>query len=241
MNRFWSLPFFYTLLSTSCNTPTEKVDSIKLVKDTLLKQYVAQADSFSYFDTVNSNYRLLRAYLNDDTGFLSTNLKELKYSIWTIPKDLQFDSCATAIPLKSLGSNEAYRFIFEEAFNYYKTNITISRSNSDAKMHFLIYKPKVSQEEPCQLIKEFDKQLTSAQWDTLMKSLRYADFWGLKGEIGEIGLDGTKLFVDGFRKGQDGNDKIHRIYRWSPKGSSSIWDTYKDVYRLSGFNESIKP
>src|SRR5436190_20380967 len=105
MNSFWHLPFFCILLSTACRTPEAKVNSINLVKDTLLKQYVAQADSFSYFDTVNSNYRLLKAYLNNDTSYLSNTLRELKYSIWTIPKELQFDSCATTLSLNSIGSN----------------------------------------------------------------------------------------------------------------------------------------
>jgi len=231
-----NIVFFHFLL-ISCNTPTAKVRPLCQVRDTILKQNIAKVNSLAYFDTVNSNYRLLRAYLDDDTGFLSESLKELKHTIWTIPKELQSDSCAVVLPLNSLGSNEAYRFIFEEAFNFYKTNITISRSNSGAKMHFLIYKPKVSQEEPCHLIKEFVRQITPAQWDTLMRSLRYADFWGLRGENGQTGLDGTILFVDGFLKGQDGNnDKLHRIYRWSPSGSS-IWDTYKYVYRLSGFTQ----
>jgi hypothetical protein len=236
MNKFCLLSFFCIVLLASCNSPTAKVDSINLAKDTILKQFVAQADSFTYFDTIDANYRLLRAYLYNDTGFLSNHLKELKYTIWTIPKDLQFDSCATTPPLNTLGSDEAYRFIFEEAFNYYKTNITISRSSAGAKMHFLIYRPKAS-EGPCQIINEYDKQLTSAQWDTIVKSLRYADFWGLRGENGQMGIDGSNLYIDGFRRGQDGNrDKMHRIYRWSPN-ESSIWDAYKSVYRFSGFTQ----
>src|SRR6185369_3859607 len=158
--------FFCLFLLVSCNTNSAKINPPDSSRDVILKEYVSQADSISYFDTIDANYRFLKAYLHDDTSYLAKNTKDLKDFILAIPKELRVDSCAKTPSLINSSSEEAYRFIYQEVYSSYIANITVSHSNAGTQMHVLVYKPKASN-EPCQVIKEYDKQITSAQWDSI--------------------------------------------------------------------------
>jgi hypothetical protein len=231
--------FFCLFLLVSCNTNSAKVNPPDSSRDVILKEYVSQADSISYFDTIDANYRFLKAYLNDDTSYLAKSTRDLKDFILAIPRELRVDSCAKTPSLINPSSEEAYRFIYQEVYSSYTANITVSHSNAGTQMHVLVYKPKASN-EPCQVIKEYNKEITSEQWDSIVQSLQYADFWGLRGENGQSGIDGTSLYIDGYKRGQNGfEDKLHRVYRWflGNLGKSAIGDSYKLVYHISGFTQ----
>ena len=214
--------FLSLLLNTSwlasifaCASRNDIVRSECDSRDSLISQDIALSESYSYSDTTNPNYRFLKAYSRKDTAYLSRFLEAFKQSMFAVP-ELLIDSCMAAKALISSGTKEAYRFIFQEAWGSYTASITVFHSDSMSNMHVLFYKPKVS-DKPCQLLTEYDKALSSAQWDSIRNALNYAEFWGLRGDNGRPGIDGTTLLIDGYKQGNDLEaDRQYHVYRWQP-------------------------
>ncbi len=176
----------------SCN---EKNDSTTLsLRDSVLKAYLSEVDSLDFYDTTDMNYKLIKAYYNNDTIFFKKFEKK--------------DSNADSI----------YRFIYSQAFSPYETNLTVSKSGDTAKIHALVY--QTSRDTiPCEIIDEFDKKISLKEWNEFNTSLSSADFWGLKEDNGIHGFDGSTLTIYAFIKGDNTNwhpRKTQTVSRWSP-------------------------
>lgn len=234
MNKHFEILLLIIAILISCNSQTSCVKLKHSAKDSIVRHYIKLADSFPYFDTTDNHYKMLKAYFGNDTHYLKNSIDDLGYSIALTPKEFIHDSCAKPALLLNRGVDEVYRFVYEGAFNTIKTNITVLNSKSGAELHFLTYKPKVS-EEPCKKIDEYHKRLTSKQWEEIKLLIQYADFWGLRCENGQKGVDGASLYVDGYLRGSNKTeDKWQRVYRWNPK-RNAIWDVYELIYEVSGF------
>lgn len=233
-----TLQLLSLFLLSACETKSKISESKNDRSDSILTQYLHRADSFPYFDTSDLNYRLLKAYSSGDTGYLSAKFYELSKSIENIPKELLVDSCITHLSCYDGDFEEAYLFIYEPSFSKYKTNITVVKEIDSAKITFRIYKPKAS-DETCKLIKEETKPLALSEWETIIKSLKYADFWGMNGSNNQIGLDGSSLVVHGYQKNAQSSEvKERKVYRWNSE-LTAIGDVYKLSSRLSGLDQFL--
>lgn len=201
-------------------------------KDTLLKQYFAELDSFPYYDTTQLNYQMLRAYYHNDTNVMrNINLalkQEKEYDrFWS-----EMDTCIHQEKLQDLDVDEAYRFIYLPAFCSMSINVTITKKGDSSKLNFLLYQITFDTMQ-CRILSKFDKSLTRHQWEEFRSKMQWGDIWGLKRENGSHGVDGTNLTFIAYQNGQrwDRADKINYGRRWV---YSSLDDALTFILKISG-------
>jgi hypothetical protein len=221
-------------VSYSCNTRPNKNEKYSL-KDSVLAKHFESIETSDDFDSTDLNYKMLRAYANNDTSFFRKRESDIaddeRYN-----KQWQFmDSCIHEPKLHSLPVDEAYRFIYSAAFCPYKMHITVSRKADSSNLHFILYQTAWDTVE-CKIINEYDKKITSKNWQDFMQSLSFADFWGLKKDNGVHGLDGTSLTVTGYKKGDSMYNvpaQFTYVYRWGHEWTS-LNDPFKLIHKFSG-------
>jgi hypothetical protein len=222
------------ILSFSCNTKSNRTDNYSL-KDTILVKHFEAIESSDDFDSTDLNYKVLKAYVNNDTAFFekieSGLVEKERYN-----KQWQYmDSCIHQPKLQSLPVDEAYRFIYSAAFCPYKLQVTVSRKADRSNLHFILYQNQYDTVE-CKIVTEYDKTLSSKNWEALMNSLSIADFWGLKKDNGVRGLDGNSLTVTGYLKGDSTNNRpaqFNYVYRWVYE-RTSLKEPFNLILKLSG-------
>jgi hypothetical protein len=232
MRYFLTLAFFSFLVVTSC-TQKDNSDLKYSIRDTVLKQHLLELDSLPYYDTTEINYKVLKAYQNNDTTFfknLSNQIKKQKEykQYWSL-----MDTCIHQPALQDLGADEAYRFVFLPAFCSTPINITVTKKGDSANLHFLLYQNQ-HDTVSCKVVSEFDKKLTSKEWEEFNDKLSLADIWGLKRENGIHGLDGSTITFIGFEKGNPSfnrPDKICYVNRWE---FSTLHDALTFILKISG-------
>lgn len=111
----------------SCDNEIDNHSDYTL-KDSVLKDHIQRLDSAIYFDTTDLNFKVLKAYKDNDTIFF----KKLRIDI---EKERQYklqwdfeDSCLNQPKLQHLNVDKAYRFIFTAAFCPYKLNVTVAKN-----------------------------------------------------------------------------------------------------------------
>ena len=141
-------------------------------------------------------------------------------------------SCIHLKNLKELNCDRAYRFIYHSAFCYDPIVATITKKQDSINLHFLVYHLK-HDTTPCRVITEFNRRLTSDNWDNFYNNLENADIWGLKRENGRRGVDGSTLtFMAYENEAYVRNNPRHcYIHRWV---YSSLNETFDYVLKISG-------
>lgn len=190
-------------------------------------------DSLEYTDTADINYKILKAYLSNDTGFFG----KLKMDI-ARKKELRNlynnnDSCIHQKPLQDLNVNEGYRFVYTGAFCDKILNITVTNNGNSANIHFILFQDVWLNKE-CKIISEYDKQISPENWQKFLELIDKADFWGLKSTNGRKGLDGSTLITTGFTKGHRTSEltpKFNYVYRW---GYTTLNEPFYFILKLSG-------
>jgi hypothetical protein len=219
-------------LIVSCDRTNESLKKYSL-RDTVAKEHLQLLDSLEYTDTTDINYKVLKAYLLNDTAFFS----KLKVDIAQKSKiKLDYknnDSCIHQKPLQDLNADEAYRFIYTAAFCDKKINVTMTRNGDSANIHFILFQDVWLNKE-CKVISEYDKKISPKNWQDFSELIDKADFWGLKSTNGRQGLDGSTLITTGFTKGYrtyEMKPKHNYVYRW---GYSTLSDPFHFILKLSG-------
>ena len=223
---------FFIDLFTSCNNRAD--NSIKYsLRDSVTKKHLEWVDSSTYSDTTDINYKVLKAYLANDTFFF----KKLNADIEKERKKKQRyeinDSCIHQATLQALNADEAYRFVYTAVFCQYKLNVTISKTGNTSNIHYIILQD-VWLNNICKVINEYDKKITEKDWENFSQLMEKADFWGLKSTNGVQGLDGSTLNTTGFTKGyrtSESNPKYNYVHRW---GYSTLSAPFSFVLKLSG-------
>ncbi len=210
------------------------------LKDSLAKKYLDVTSTFPYYDTNNHNFKILKAYYTNDTGYLAEQINSLNISA-NNRNQIRWDSCVHQSQLIDMNIDEVYRFVYSQAFCPYGLNITISRNDSNFVMHFILFQPLGSEGEmPCTIIDEFDKKLSIKNWDKFEEALTYSDFWGMKEFNDKHGFDGSSLDVYGCIKGKPWKNaiktKAQHVYRWAAQ-PSSIFDAFILLLKFSGNKE----
>jgi hypothetical protein len=232
MRYLLTLTLFCSLTLTSC-TQRDNSTSKYSIRDTVLKEHFLAIDSLPYYDTTEINYRVLKAYQSNDTTFfknLSTQIKKAsEYKrYWS-----SMDTCIHQQNLKDLGVDEAYRFEFLPAFCSTPINVTVTIKGDSANLHFLLYQNK-HDTVSCKVISEYDKKMSSKEWEEFNDKLSLADIWGLKRENGIHGLDGSTITFIGYQKGNSSfnrPDKICYVNRWE---FSTLHDAFTYLLKISG-------
>lgn len=237
MKHLTTVAIFFTALFASCNNRAD--NSVKYsLRDSITKKHLEWFDSSSYSDTTDINYKMLKAYIANDISFFKKLNTDMEKGQKFKHQQENNDSCIHQLPLQNLGADEAYRFVYTEAFCQYKINVTISKTGDSSKIHFIILQDGW-RNDTCKVINEFDRKITRYEWDDFLRLMEDADFWGLKSHNGRRGLDGSDLVTTGFTKDYvyDSKPKFNYVYRW---GNSTLSVPFSFVLKLSGNKQWCK-
>jgi hypothetical protein len=125
--------------------------------------------------------------------------------------------CAINKEFDTLKADEAYRFVYESSFCQYFTVATIIQRGKKITVNAIVYKnASVTDSIPCTIAQQNEITLDSSSWDKFQNAIMYADFWGLKEDNGNHGVDGSSLDVLGYQKSFEyGAEKRSYVTRWS--------------------------
>lgn len=224
----------FSLFLLSCRQPSPSKPTLSF-KDSVIREYFASVDSMDFYDTINYDYRALRAYINDDTDFFKRMLEDIKTEKAQRKMYSPIDSCIRLKKISDLDADEAYRFRHSQSFCFYNQYVTISRKGHSILLHYL--EISVSPDGQiieyrdndgakrigpgCKVEKEFSKVLKDKDWETLMKSVGTGDYWLLKERQYHGCCDGSFWTIDGYTKRlvYHTGQQIHSVYRWTPNNS----------------------
>lgn len=220
---------FSLLIFISCRQPTGIRKPISL-KDSVAKKHLALIDSLDYYDTLDEDYRMLRAYVNNDSNYFIEMSERIRAYEEDRKENPRLDTCVHLPKLSNLNVDEAYRFYHNQSFCYYGQRITIARTGDSVWLQYVEYGAtdvdrKVEYTTPdgirvvgpgCKIENEFEKQLSLKDWEKLEQLIHDADYWGLKEANQETCTDGSRWTIEAFtKKGRyyDNGKKVHRVFR----------------------------
>ncbi len=196
----------------------------KNLRDTIIERYLAMIATSGKYDTTDLNYKVLKAYVQNDL----TSLKHIDSLIVDQTKNrMNWDLWTNDIPLPTLNQldkDEAYRFIFSINGSSYEA-ITVSKKAGIFKLHYLFY-GRNRETSKFNKIKEYEKDISESQWNKLTNKIQNADFWGLKNENGYRGDDGNDITVIGFKKSENFFHDNY-VHRWS---NTTLNDAFYFIY-----------
>ena len=226
------ISFFLLTLLIACN---DKIDrhSAAQDRDSIMTKYFQVIDSIPYVDTLNEDFKLLKAYHTSDTAFLKKTYDDVAELMKYRTEMLESHICEEPAALNTLNYEEAYRFGYGAAFCNKSANLTIGKSGNSITLELFLYELNDNQTE-CKTIQHTTHLVDKKIWDTLIGGIERADFWGLKEDNGRHGMDGSALHVTGYErpiKAFEGRYKT--IYRWAAE-EMSIGILFKKLLDLSG-------
>jgi len=222
------------LFLVCCKQSNRQTSSLSF-KDSIIHEHLKDIDSLEFYDTTSYDFRVLRAYINDDTSFLEKLGRDIKISKQQRRFDKAIDSCVQLRKISELNADEVYRFSHSESFCFYGQRVTISKNGHSISLHYLEYsatpdgnvieyrdKNGLKRIGPgCRIEKEFYKSLSIKEWEILEKHIAVTDYWLLKERQLHGCCDGSFWTVDGYTKrpiyytGQ----QVHSVYRWTPSNA----------------------
>ena len=215
---FFSLVFLF-----SCNEPHESRPKFSL-RDSVMKFYVEEISLNRKLDTAEFNYKLLNAYITNDSASLVSLRKELISERENRKWWEQLDSCVKLVNLRDMNIDEGYRIEYDGALCSMRQISTIYKQLDTIKLNFKLFQLKWDTAE-CRKLEEFDRVLTLKNWEDFLYKINRGDFWGLKSDNDRRGLDGSTWHITGFKKGNDNMpSKYHFVYRW---GGTSLYDAFE--------------
>jgi hypothetical protein len=211
---FISILVVWTLFA--CKQPMKNFGTDSF-NDSIVREYLSWRDTLFMSDTLELDYRVLRAYKNNDTAFfrrLQKQITQLKqYKRWQ-------DTFFHLAELKDIGVYQAYRFYYSAGYCDKEITLTITEKDDSINEHFIFYDHPVyssTSQLPvkCHIITEGRRKLTKKDWYNFEDAIDSADFWGLKEDNGERTLDGNSLSVEGYIAG----DSVFK----TPAKHSGVW------------------
>jgi hypothetical protein len=228
------LLFFH--LSLVCCKQSISTKVFSNFKDSVVKAHLARIDSLDFYDTTTYDYKILKAYINNDSAFFKQIAELIKQSREEIIKYPDLDTCVHFKKLSDLGVEEAYRFKHSQSFCDFSQIVTISRTNDSIILSYIEYgfvdggKTAKYQDQDghrivipgCKIVKEFVKRLSSKNWEELDSKVDDADYWGLKHIHDKPVLDGSGWQIEAYIKKPNWHEgpQIHSVARNSPSNPS---------------------
>jgi hypothetical protein len=245
----WRFVILLTMIFVCCKQQSSVKQQFTL-KDSLVKRYLASIDSLDYYDTTNQDYKMLRAYVNNDTIFFANMKREMDMrSQYIYPPGL--DSRVFPKKLSDMQADEAYRFTHQQSFCRFGQAITITRSGVSIALHYAEFVlPSLDGNQlefisddgkhyviksNCVLIKEFTHTLQQKDWKKLEEAISYADYWGLKEIEYDLCLDGSNWQIDAYTNegSYPFNQRAHSVRRHC-KRSRDFVELGRYFLKLSG-------
>ncbi len=213
----------FTFFIYSCKTDTSH-QTDNAIKDSVLKKYISMVDTLPYYDTGTIDFKLLKAYSLNYTNTLKKLVQHFENMNRKPDWEINLDSCVKQQAFNDISSEEKYRFVYSAAFCPYTTSTTIIKYKDSTILNTIVYQ-YAWDTLPCKIIDQSTILIDSISWEKFQESLEVADFWGLKPDNGNHGVDGSTLEVYGFKKGSNAErnpDKSSFISRWSPAYNSIL-------------------
>jgi hypothetical protein len=233
MHRIAAIIF---LIIISCND-SKTVPQRSSLKDSMVRDYLKKMETSSVFhDTLNSDYKILKAYINDDSAFFlrmkkSAEAWKEEQALETKKEKMLPDTCVHLKKLSALPVDKAYRFTHSESFCYYSQIITISKLKDSFWLDYveftslqegraIEYEDGIKISAGCTLAKEFRKQLARKDWDSLERKVYEAEYYGMKPYYNNLTTDGSWWRLDAYRKENNYYyPSFYSVYRHSPANS----------------------
>ncbi len=219
-----------SFISVSCNKP--KITSKLSSRDSIMDSYFQILDSLPFEDTLSLNFQLLKAYHRNDTAILREvylNKVNLSHSVQRVPKRHR---CDTNGLVNVMDCDEGYRFSYSASFCDKFAIVTVQKVSGGMALQSVLYQID-SKTQGCIIVKQGNKKFDDKAWNSFSEELGFADFWGLKEENGDIGLDGSSLNIFGLRKSKAShNIEYKEIRRWSPE-KTAIGQVFRYILDLS--------
>jgi hypothetical protein len=227
------IPLFLLALF-SCNPrPAANMEGAKeSLRDSILKRHLAIVRGIPYYDTFSADFQLLKAYYSNDSNSLVKNDSAFEKRISRHARRQKFyDSCTGQLPLSRLNCIQAYRFEYHGPICSFITTLTIVHYQDSTVLHTLVFVAELDQ-DTSKIVTDYSIRLDSTKWADFEERLNGADFWGLKEENGNSGIDGSNLWVYGYTKESNWEPARYQyVHRWSP--ISGIRDCFEWLLKLS--------
>ncbi len=197
--------------------------SIDTYREQVLDNYLNLVDSSGKFDTNDINFKLLKAYSQNDSAQLKVidsflekqrSATRPSWDLWL--KDIPLPS------LETLKANRAYRFIFSMSNSSVHEAITISSTDSNYQLQYASFQKEESS-NAYNIINTFQRQITFNDWIQFKNKFDEVDFWGLKNENYHRGDDGSDLTILGFEDFGDNNSRSQYVHRWSSPNLAPVF------------------
>lgn len=211
--------FLSVVILCSCGQNSNRTNSIS-GRDTLLSSFFKMVDTLPYYDTTNPNFKLLRAYSENDTSSMEKIVNYIHRRSTTPWMHDYLKPCAINIEFDTITADEAYKFSYESSFCEYYTIASITQRGNRVKAIATVYKNASGSDSiPCTIAQEYETDIDSASWVKFQEAIFAADFWGLKEDNEYHGVDGSSLDVQGYQKNFKWNQSIQSkrsyVSRWS--------------------------
>jgi hypothetical protein len=195
--------------------------------DSVINRYVER------IDTVRTppdeyNYLIFKKFIQRDTAWFIDLNKKLKNQDSIYQTYDGNRGCPKEPLLAKMDVEEAYRFSFDEAFNYYRYIITTYKKGNTARLRFVKYgnhivdsiKRTIDRMDTCMVWNSFEKEITPGEWDSLINKIVYADYWGLKQfNPGPKVTDGSHWRIESISKKWRQTIQ-HDVYRHEPPNTA---------------------
>ena len=218
-------------LLIACNDKTDRHSSIQ-DRDSIMTKYFQVVDSLPYFDTLDQDFRLLKAYHTGDTALLRKTYDNLAGLLKYRNEMLDTHICDEPVALNTLNYEEAYRFSYGAAFCNKTAILTIGKSGDSITVDLYLYEYNDKQTE-CKILKHTTQLADKKTWNVLKNGIEESDFWGLKKDNGRHGMDGSGLTVTGYERPINAFEgRYKKIYRWAAE-EMTIGILFKNLLELS--------
>ena len=189
-----------SILSTACSNNKNRY----ALRDSVITAYLNMQDTSGQYDTSETDHKVLKAYIANDTSFF----KQLQTSVKKqATKRANWDLWNADIPLtklQDLGADEAYRFVYSLMGTPFYEAVTVTKTGDSIKLHYFSFSKDYFPDIPTKSI-QYTKRLLKNDWDELENKLSSGDFWRLKKGNSGRGVDGFDLTVIGYKKGEPTN------------------------------------
>jgi hypothetical protein len=230
MTKILSLLLFTLLIA--CNDRTSRHSFVQ-ERDSIMTKYFQVIDSLPYSDTLDQDFKLLKAYHTNDTTYLKNAYNDIAKLLKYRNEMFETHICEEPAALNTLNYEEAYRFSYGAAFCDKSVFMTIGKSSDSITLDLYLYELNDKQTE-CKIINHTTKPLDTKTWDILIYGIDQSDFWGLKEDNGRHGMDGSGLTLTGYERPINAFEgRYKKIYRWAAE-EMAIGILFKRLLDLSG-------
>lgn len=217
------------LINVSCNKP--KVTPVLSSRDSIMSNYFQVLDSLSFEDTLSLNFQLLKAYHRNDTAFLQDayrNKVSLLHHVQQTPKRHR---CDADVLVNVMDCDEGYRFSYSASFCDKFAIVTVQKVSGRMAVESVLY--KIDETRRCTIIQHNNRRFDDKAWHSFNAKIGFADFWSLKEQNDNIGVDGSSLSIFGFKKSGISQDTEYKeVNRWCPE-NTAIGQVFKYILNLS--------